>query len=285
MRILLKILGFSLTLILTFTAVTYVLPQMKGEAPIEKELDVGALTMGSFIALGEDLFQGKGACTLCHNKLGRAPDLLVLNVEKVSLERLADSRYQGSAKDAEGYIRESMVDPGRYVVAGFGKKGSNDTESPMPAIDQPPVQLSSVEIDAIVAFLQDKDGNTVTVALPTDVPESTTDTQESSGLATTGLAQSPEEVIAKFACSACHSVLGTESAVGPDLNGVGDRLSIDQIRASIIAPNAVIAEGYPPIMPDFSEQMMIAELEMIVQFLTKQGVTKPEAAKQTEGQP
>jgi len=32
----------------------------------------------------------------------------------------------------------------------------------------------------------------------------------------------------------------------------------------------VIAEGYPPIMPDFSERMMIAELEMIVQFLAKQ---------------
>jgi hypothetical protein len=57
-------------------------------------------------------------------------------------------------------------------------------------------------------------------------------------------------------------------------------LSIDQIRASIIAPNAVIAEGYPPIMPDFSEQMMIAELEMIVQFLAE-----PKAAKQTEVQP
>lgn len=276
MTVLFKTLGFSLALILVFTAATYVLPQMKGEAPIEKELDVGALTMDSFIALGEDLYRGKGTCTLCHNQLGRAPDLLVLNVEKVSLERIADSRYQGSAKDVEGYIRESMLDPGRYVVAGFGKKGSNDTESPMPAIDQPPAQLSAVEIDAIVAFLQDKDGNTVTVALPA----STTAAQETTGRATTGLAQSPEQIIAKFACPACHSVLGTESAVGPNLNDIGDRLSIDQIRASIIAPNAVIAEGYPPIMPDFSEKMMIAELEMIVQFLTN-----PAGVKQTEGQP
>ncbi|MCF7982678.1 MAG: cytochrome c [Pseudomonadales bacterium] len=285
MRMLLKILGFSLTLILTFTAVTYVLPQMKGEAPIEKALDLGALTMDSFIALGEELYRGKGTCTLCHNNLGRAPDLLALNVEKVSLKRLADSRYQGSAKDVEGYIRESMVDPNIYVVAGFGKKGSNDTESPMPAIDQPPVQLSSVEIDAIVAFLQDKDGNTVTVTLPTTVPESTTVTPE-----TLGLAQSPEEAIAKFACSACHSVLGTESAVGPNLNDIGDRLNSDQIRASIITPNAVIAEGYPPIMPDFSAKMMVAELEMIVYFLSKQKAikangTKPGEAKQTEAQP
>lgn len=299
MTVLLKTLGFSLALILIFTAVTYVLPQMKGEAPVEKALDMGALTMDSFIALGEDLYRGKGTCTLCHNKLGRAPDLLVLNVEKVSLERIADSRYQGSAKDVEGYIRESLVDPGIYVVAGFGKKGSNDTESPMPAIDQPPTQLSVEEVNAIIAFLQNKDGNTVTVALPAALPQkppvSVAATQKTSGMAKPGIAQSPEEAITKFGCAACHSIMETVSAVGPDLNGIGDRLSINQIRTSIIAPNAVIAEGYPPIMPDFSEKMMITELEMIVQLLVKQeviqpevtkpGVTKPEEEKQTEAQP
>jgi mono/diheme cytochrome c family protein len=290
MTVLFKTLGFSLALILIFTAVTYVLPQMKGEAPVEKALDVGALTMDSFISLGEELYRGKGTCTLCHNQLGRAPDLLQLNVEKVALERLADSRYQGSAKEAEAYLRESMVNPNRYVVAGFGKKGSNDTESPMPAIDKPPAQLSAVEIDAIIAFLQYKDGNRVTVALPTKTPVSMTATQEISGLAkpeaekpgveNQGLAQSPEAAIAKYGCAACHSIMDTISPVGPDLNGVGDRLSIDQIRISIVAPNAVIAEGYPPIMPDFSAQMTIAELELIVQFLTN-----PENERQTGGQP
>jgi mono/diheme cytochrome c family protein len=182
-----------------------------------------------------------------------------------------------------------MVDPGTYVVAGFGKKGSNDTESPMPAIDQPPTQLSSEKINAIIAFLQSKDGNTVTVALPTalaqKLPVSVAAAQETSGLAKPGIAQSPEEAIAKFGCAACHSIMATVSAVGPDLNGIGDRLSIDQIRTSIIAPNAVIAEGYPPIMPDFSEQMMIAELEMIVHFLIQTEVTKPGEEKQTETQP
>jgi cbb3-type cytochrome oxidase cytochrome c subunit len=42
------------------------------------------------------------------------------------------------------------------------------------------------------------------------------------------------------------------SPVGPDLNDIGARLSSDEIRTSIITPNAVIAEGFPPIMPDFS---------------------------------
>jgi mono/diheme cytochrome c family protein len=267
MKELTKPLGFSVALILIFASVTYVLPQMKGEAPEETEVAVGALTMESFIAMGEKLYEGKGTCALCHNKLGRAPDLLAFDVAKVSLERIADSRYQGKAKDAEGYLRESMLQPSAYVVKGFGKKGSNDAESPMPAVDQAPIQLSELETSAIIAYLQKKDGNPVTVALPTAVPA---DQKKDEGAgAKPALAQSPEEVIAKFACAACHSVLKTESALGPSLNDVGKRLKIDQIRSSIIDPKAEIAKGFPPIMPDFPT-MTITELELIVRFLAKQ---------------
>ena len=53
MNVLIKTLGFSLALMLIFTVVTYVLPQMKGEAPEDREVDVAALTMESFISLGE----------------------------------------------------------------------------------------------------------------------------------------------------------------------------------------------------------------------------------------
>ncbi len=193
---------------------------------------------------------------------------------------LADSRYQGNAKDVEGYLRESMVDPGRYVVAGFGKKGSNDTESPMPSIDQPPSQLSAAEIDAIIAFLQNKDANTVTVALPTAVPQKPSKPVPATQK-TSAAAQNSEEAIAKFGCAACHSIMETVSTIGPDLNGIGDRLSIEQIRSSIITPNAVIAEGYPPIMPDFSEKMTIAELEMIVQYLSNQKLANQKLAKKS----
>ncbi len=277
MNVLTKTVGFSVALMLVFTFVSYVLPQMKGEAPEEKEeLDVGALTMDSFIAMGEEAYRGWGNCALCHNKLGRAPDLLALNVVKVSLERIADSRYEGKAKDAEGYLRESMVEPNIYVVEGFGKKGSNDTESPMPAVDQPPIELSGVEISAIIAYLQSKDGNTVTVVLPAKAATSTPAARkETTGRPEPALAQSPEEAIAKFGCSACHSILETNSPVGPNLNDVGARLSIDQIRGSIIAPNAVVAEGYPPIMPDLSETMTIKELELIVGYLAKQTKATP----------
>ncbi|MCK5921474.1 MAG: hypothetical protein KAG66_11075, partial [Methylococcales bacterium] len=79
MSTLAKVLGFSFALTLVFTLVANMLPQVEGEAPVDEEIDLGELTMDSFIATGESLFSGKGTCTLCHNDLGRAPDILALN--------------------------------------------------------------------------------------------------------------------------------------------------------------------------------------------------------------
>ena len=119
---------------------------MEGPAPEETEVDVGSLTMESFVALGEDLFQGKGTCTLCHNQLGRAPDLLAFDVVQMAGSRLVDGRYAGTASSAEEYLRESLLTPSAYVVEGFGQKGSNDTVSPMPAVQEPPLQLSDLVV-------------------------------------------------------------------------------------------------------------------------------------------
>lgn len=268
-----KVLGFSLALTLVFTLVSNTLPQVEGEAPVEEEIQLDNLTMDGFVAMGETLFGGKGTCTLCHNDLGRAPDILKLNMIKTSKERLADERYKGEASDAESYLRESMLIPKAYVVEGFGKKGSNDTESPMPVVNKAPIQLSPLQIDAIIAFMQAKDGNPVTVALPTDAPpeESVAAAPSATDAAPTA-AQSPAEAIGKYGCAACHTVLETESPVGPSLHDVGERLSDSEIRESILNPAAVIAEGFPPIMPPgFGDQMTASELEMMVRFFSGSG--------------
>jgi mono/diheme cytochrome c family protein len=270
MTILIKTIGFSLVLVLSFTAVTYMLPQMVEEAPVDDDTDMGEMTMDSFVAAGEDLFNGKGTCKLCHNALGRAPDLIRLNVVQTAAERLADPRYQGGAKDPEGYLRESMVDPHIYVVKHFGKKGTQDTESPMPAAHKAPIELSQTEMDAIIAFLQAKDGNEITVTLPQETLAAKPTSDEVMPTESTA-ARDPLEVLGKFGCRACHSLLETESPVGPNLNDVGVRLTMDQIRESIISPNAIVAEGFPPIMPDLTENMTVRELEMLVQFLSGQG--------------
>ncbi len=264
MNVLARTLLFSVALVLAFGGVTYMLPQMEGPAPEQQVINIDDLTMESFIAMGKDLYSGKGTCALCHNELGRAPDLLAFNATVASLQRIAHPRYQGSASDAEDYLRESMLQPSAFVVEGFGTKGSNDTESPMPAIDKAPVQLSAFEIDAIIAFLQDKDGEPVSVSLPV----ATDETIAAAGAPPPpAVPQSPEDVIAKYGCAACHSILASEATLGPDLHDIAARQSAVEIRESIINPAAVVGDGFIVMMPEFPD-MTIAELEMIVAYLT-----------------
>ncbi|MEW8417595.1 MAG: c-type cytochrome, partial [Candidatus Thiodiazotropha endolucinida] len=199
----------------------------------------------------------------------------IQEADMVSLinERLADANYQGEAKDAAGYLLESMIEPGRYVVPTWGKKGTNDTESPMPAVDKASIELSSIEMDAIIAYLQAKDGNEVTVSLPS--PEEAESVAGAEAIAS-GSAALPtpaataEEALGKFACSSCHALDSADTLVGPGLVDIGARLSKEEIRQSIIDPNAVIAEGFPAAMPaDLAEKMTVKELELLVTYLAE----------------
>jgi hypothetical protein len=49
---------------------------------------------------------------------------------------------------------------------------------------------------------------------------------------------------------------------------VGRRKGEAYIRESILEPNAVIAEGFQPIMPaNFADKMTAGEFEMLIKFL------------------
>jgi len=268
-HVLVAVLGFSMALVLLFTFVANILPQVEGEAPVDKKVDLGALTMDGFVSMGEELFKGKGTCTLCHNNLGRAPDILALNMVDTAAERLADERYQGVATDTASYFNESMVDPSIYVVATFGKKGSNDTESPMPTVNKAPLNLSVIEMDAIIAFMQAKDGGEITVELPTEAPAVV---ESASGGGAPAPAASGEEAIGKYGCSACHVINGSGGDLGPTLAEIGGRQDAAAIQQSIVDPNAVIAEGFAQgLMPaDFGDKMTVKELSMIIELLQKQ---------------
>ncbi len=270
----LRVMGFSVLVLLIYTGFANILPQVRGEPPVEEEIDTGTIDMAGMIALGEKLFTGKGTCTLCHNDLGRAPDLLKLDLAKTFPSRLADQRYDGVAKGKKGakaieaYILESMHEPSKYVVAGFGKKGSDDKISPMPTVNKAPISLSDVEMNAVTAFLQDKAGLEPTVPLPSadEAPAADDGGDDEEEPADTAIA-----AIAKFGCSACHDLEGSEADIGPKLNGIGSRMDSSKIMESIINPNAEIAEGFEAdTMPDdFAEQMRVSELNLIVEYLKK----------------
>lgn len=283
-NVLIKVLSFSIALTLIFTGVANLLPQVEGEAPVEQEIDLGALTPESFAGLGEDLFMGKGTCTLCHKPppLGRAPDIQGKDMVALAKSALADERYKGKAKTAEEYIRESMIDPNIFVVKSWGVAGSNDSTSPMPKVDAAPIELSAVEVDAIIAYLQNKDGNDITVELPTEAPKPVETVASTSGGAPAPAATA-EAAVKKYGCQACHSMLGTKSPVGPSLDDVTTRLDTEQIRQSILDPAAVITEGFTDMMPkDFADKMTVKELSMIVNLLSGKGSKEDKENKENK---
>ena len=157
--VLLRMIAFATILLVGFTVLSYLLPQFEGHPPAEIIIESGPVDSADFIDLGELVYTTKGACPLCHNDLGRAPKLLGGELREVVRARLADSRYRGKTKTFAGYLRESMTDPGIFVVSGFGVAGSQDEQSPMPPMDKPPISLSEREIEAVIAYLEAENGS------------------------------------------------------------------------------------------------------------------------------
>lgn len=271
---LLKVVGFSLLLTLSFTWIAHLLPQIEGEAPTQESTDFSGMNKEQFVALGEELYRGKGNCTLCHNELDRAPDLLQLHTGDLIKGRLADPNYRGKSQSIESYLMESMIDPGIYVVSGYGQKGSNDTISPMHAADKPPISLNLDEMNAIIAFLQDKDGLEITVPLPqpgevAEENDPVTPQAEPPPITPVESDRSAETLLSGLGCIACHSVLNSTSTIGPDLRNIGQRLGREELREGILFPDKSVTEGYyPGMMPkDYGTKMQATELEGMLDYL------------------
>lgn len=268
MRNFLLVIAFSLLTVGFFAGYSnWGIPQVEpAPPPKEEKLDLGEMTMDSFVALGERLFNGKGTCTLCHNPVGgRAP--LLEKSATIAKERMADSRYKGEAKDAAEYLYESLVEPSAYVVAGFGKSGTGDTVSPMPKVDAGSIGMSEAEMMALVAYLQNLAGVEITVEIPKDAAAD--DAKEDAEGEPRPALKTPEDAIAEFSCGACHKVAGEEGDQAPDLRKIGALRDREFIRRSILNPNAEISKGFKPdLMPaDYGTQMYAVELEMLVNYL------------------
>ena len=277
MKNFLKVLIFSLIVLSAYTLFPNTLPQQKSEPPPLDE-KVGALSMDKFIQIGADIYSGArggfGGCVLCHDpKLKRAPELV--NMHVTSEQRIKDPRYKGKAKNGGEYLRESEEDPSAFVVAGFGVPGSNDTVSPMLQITK---YLKPWEINAVMAYLQTKDGGEATVQPPTGDEGGGKEAGGGAAAPPPAPAKTPQEFFQKFGCGACHKHEkgGIAGAIAPELTHVGSVAgkrkpgmdAKDYIRESILNPTAFVVPGFPPIMPPgFGDKMTGGELEMIVTFL------------------
>lgn len=66
-------------------------------------------------------------------------------------------------------------------------------------------------------------------------------------------------------CSACHSIKGVGGKVGPDLDGVADRMEPDKIHLYIEKPKALNPNA---TMPQFLPPLTHEDVEQVTQYLT-----------------
>ena len=308
-----------------------------GDVTMEEFAEMGRVIIFGAKQVAGQKSIGKGQCPLCHtfdpaDHMGRCPNLF--GVEKRSHDRIKEDRYAtspvaiGEVEPASGivkgkydevpeeyrrqqgpdefigedYIRESMMCPTCYVVKDFGNAG--DLKSPMPVIVKPPVSLSRVEVNAVIAYLQSKDTPgefaTVTVPLPQDdagntggaLAEDSSD-DEDKPVFVTGT-EDIQTMINTLGCPLCHTIPGVEGAVGelgpklhekinapmrikdPNYKGKATNTK-EYVRESILNPGAYVvfneAEGelFPDgLMPTtFSQMLTVDALDKLVDFISQ----------------
>ncbi len=332
---LLKIGGFMFFVAAFLSGYGNWLPQVEGGfPPKEEKLDFSSMTPQQladegekiiFGGIGQNKVQGaigKGQCPLCHafhqGMLGeRAPNLIGLP-ERAGKERLEDPKYSkgkpaareyaqkeafpgsGTAENGQEYIAESHACPSCYVVAGYGVKGTNDKESPMPAIHKPPISLSLPELAAVDTWLYVREGREapsyeeIIKSYEKFIPEADRPKQQeekAAGPASALLADGSEpvdQIFAKAQCVSCHTIPGIPGAtgtIGPKLEeGTNAPLRIkdkdykgsakstpEYIMESIVDPSAYVVKPFPDnTMPKvFGQKLSAGALKKIVDYLSQ----------------
>ncbi|MFQ5569933.1 MAG: c-type cytochrome [Rhodothermales bacterium] len=259
----LKIFGFTIVVTAFYAYVALWVPGKRTDPP--EDIEIGAnLTTDEMVEIGKEIVSGKGTCLSCHT-IGEEGTLRFPDLEGIG--SLAATRKEGYS-DIE-YLAESLYEPDAYVVEGFAPG--------MPAIARPPIALNDQEILTIIAYLQSL-GGTPSVTMDTGLrwqAQSPAPAASDPPAAPSSDRDGPT-LFAAFMCNTCHSLDGTPGA-GPSLQDVGSRLSKAAIYESLMEPDAVITEGFPPgVMTamlqanGFKEKISAKELQTLVDYLAAQ---------------
>lgn len=307
LRIIFRTAGIILAVSAATASYANWLPQTKGGyPPPEVKLDVNSMTSQQLADEGEKIIfggigkskeqgaVGKGQCTLCHTFYPemsgeRAPNLWGITARK----RLHDTSIE--------YIAESHVCPSCYVVGGFGMKGTENRESPMPAIHKPPISLSIDELIAVDTWLFWHEGEIPPLPdeirtvyeklIPPDErprgPWEEKPTDQPTFLLADG-SEPVDQILAKAQCIACHTISGVPGAretIGPKLTmktEARDRLKDrnyrgkaktvrEYITESILYPSVYVTNGYPDnTMPKiYGSKLNGLALDKMVDYLAE----------------
>ena len=132
---------------------------------------------------------------------------------------------------------EALYLPEAYLVKGYGNI--------MPPAWKPPLALSPLEIETLIAFLQSQGGEPdltaivppVDIAAAAAVPEKVPQGDPEAGRLV---------FVEELQCDKCHRVGAAEVQleVGPELTEIGALNTLDYMEESILDPNAKIVQGY-----------------------------------------
>ena len=238
-----RLLTFSLAVIWFYAFVAGLVPESSTAVNLT-ELDWS--DPDAVAEQGALVFNGKGQCAACHTvdttaPPGRCPDLTDIGVN-------AATRVPGM--DAKAYLIESMYQPANFLVPGYGKI--------MPEVWKPPISLSKLEIEAVIAYLQSQGGEIDPT--PFDEPIDRADvgaTAEALPPLLTGDPELGKKVFVDAACITCHAVTGIESpaageatnedfevVTAPDLSEIAAFNDMRYLEESILVPGAQIVSGY-----------------------------------------
>jgi mono/diheme cytochrome c family protein len=254
----LKVVAITIAVLLFYTAVAHLIPQLESEVPEDLNLSGDEITPAALVAAGERVFNGAGGCTACHGLGTRAPNLRTDRAGQGAVGARCVSRF---GDDCKTYLYTTLTEPGDSVVPGF--------ENIMPDLRR---QLPEDQIWATVAYLQSLGGE-VTVSAA-DLPSAPGAESEPVAAAPQRSAtMDPRQLLQESTCLACHQLDGAGPAIGPSFDGVGGRLSPEEIRRAILEPAAEVSPGFEAfasVMPaTFGDQLSAAQLEVLVQFLVE----------------
>lgn len=204
--------------------------------------------------LGEEIFWGKGRCSICH-RIGergyalRGPNLGESKDGPILPLRTRDRVSQLNLASMTEYLVQSIAEPAAFVVPGYN--------SEMPEVFKAPISLTPSEIKAVILYLASLDGDTTfkEIRLPSKLLASYQPDQAQFQI--TGDVTEGRNLFFDLggpaACAACHAGLNLAgkiegSTIGPDLAALASFRTPEHILQKIINPDSNIVSGYEEVL-------------------------------------
>ncbi|RKU10179.1 hypothetical protein C6502_11520 [Candidatus Poribacteria bacterium] len=239
-----KLLSFALMVIWFYAFAASIVPETSTATVVITER-----TPEVFVEAGEAIFNGKGKCNTCHTldpsaPKSRCPDLTDIGTH-------AATRQPGMT--AKEYLIESTYEPHKFLVPGYSNI--------MPPVWKPPISLTELEIETVIAFLQSQGGEVDITEFkpPVDIGSAEAIVEEQPPLLTGDVERGKKVFVEGAKCIACHAVAGVEQPAGqtldegvevvaaPELTDIAAVNSLRYIEESVLLPNAQIVSGYGSI--------------------------------------